>query len=482
MHKLTYGETFNFNVGDEIYWTLNNVDCYMPSYYNQNYKKVISKTYSALHDTIFYQFSNIQLIKEQWWGTTWYNTQTVIKFNSSLVVTHLNDTIIVLNGTDSTHSWRTATHYLDSVNYCNKYVSSLQNHNFEHWSDTLCIEGLGWFFNASGACGGNSYAEYSEQLSGYKKGTDTCGNMPTQLKLAVDYVANCIAAREMYDAQIGDEYIFERKIEGKPTETIYRQVVALNYYNNNKSLKIDWKEKNMKAATQLDCVECMDETITTMDIANLDTCYIVNDFPFDYDIANHYKEITSAIPCNISHPQYYFNRQKTSYDTSCSINFLFSCDVYHDYYKGIGFLKKINYGRVIPIYNYQPYTCVPDTTNDRDTIETLLYVKNKFYNCGKVPSIFKTEFKNGTAHYINIMPNPVKGGDDVIAYKTNSAELSKVAFVDEVGRFYSTIQNPVCEKANSIFVIPHQFFHVGLNMIAFEFADGHREITKVVVY
>ncbi len=479
MHKLTYGETFNFNVGDEIYWTLYSAYCYIPTYNNQNYKKVISKTYSALHDTIFYQFSNIQLINEQ---DPPYNlkSQSLSKFNSSFVVTNLNDTIFILNGTDSTNLNITATHYLDTVRYCNKYVSSLQNHDFEHWSDTLCIEGLGWFFTESAACGSNG-SYYEEQLAGYKKGTDSCGNIPAQLKSAINYVTNCLTAREMYDAQIGDEYIFERTIEGKPTETIYRQVVALNYYNNNKSLKIDWKEKNMKAATQFNCVACMNDTITTIDITNLDTCYIVNDFPFDYDMANHYKEITSAIPCNISHPQYYFNRQKLDYK-SCPAEFLITCDVYHDYYKGIGFLQKINFGAVMPFAYQYSDSCKPNTTNNRDTTETLLYVKNKFYNCGSVPSIFNTEFKNETAHYINIMPNPIKSGDDVIAYKTNSSELSKVAFVDEVGRFYSTIQNPICEKANSTFIIPHDYFHIGLNIIAFEFADGHREITKVVVY
>jgi hypothetical protein len=188
-------------------------------------------------------------------------------------------------------------------------------------------------------------------------------------------------------------------------------------------------------------------------------------------MANDVKQTTLYTPCLMPSQQFYFLKQNIFVDTQASkqnhytLYSITNEDIYHNYYRGIGFL--------------QTSTFVDNEF--ADTTETLLYVKNKFYNCGEMPKFFKDTFQNQTAHYINIIPNPARVGNDVMAYKTQTPELTNISFADELGRFYKTIQIPTCNKQNMTFVIPHQYLHSGINIIAFEFADGHKEVTKLVV-
>jgi hypothetical protein len=481
VHKLTYREAYNFNVGDEIYYRdYTYYTCISNDINILISDKIIDKRNSISNDTFFYTIERWSLKKDH---STFFlpQIQTLFKEVKSIFYTNLDDTIIKLDGIDSLQNWITANHYYDTI--CNKYVSTLTNHHFEHWSDMKCIDGAGCYSTSNGKCSDGMY-NYGTIYLGYKKNGDSCGAINSELKKAINFTKNCISAREIYDVQIGDEYIFERKIEGLPNEIVYRKVAELNYTNDNKSLTIKSVQKTLKSTSINNCSNCLGEKNIVTTIVNLDTCLINNDEPFNYDIENNYPTSVINQPCVIPLEIYGFNNYSKGTNLTCG-SYRFYYNAVHHYIKGVGFLqnKKFTYYSYdqSPWYNQYP-KCKVDTTSFRDTTETLLYIKNKFYNCGEMPDIFKRVFKNETESYVNILPNPVQFGVDVIGYKTSAANISSISFTDELGRFLPTVQKPICTEKEITFTIPHQYFHTGLNIVSFQFNDGHQEIHKIIVY
>jgi hypothetical protein len=493
VHKLTYREAYNFNVGDEIYTKIDT------SYYNNGIlfyqrtnkfikTKIIDKKTNPNQDTLFYT----QITSEFTHNPAFQYIPYMIEgfsFTSNKIttfyITNLDDTIIPLNGYDtiissSDTTYLNSSHNIDS-NLCNKASSNLSKKIND---TTIVIEyksGIGRTINSSYFENSKLIYSTNEKIIGYFKLNDSCGNRLKEVDVPINYVNNSVLTSQLYDISLGDEYCFERKIEGIGNELIKRKVVGIKINSNNEK-EIQYQEELFKLYTQNNSINYISKRDIQNTIKQLDTTFISSDnLPFDYNFNIHYS--TQNILCNIQTENFLFDETKPNFKCCGGANYaVLPKIITHQYIKGLGFLENIHFS--YPIYGGQnsPSFIAMDTMNYRDTAETLLYIKNKFYNCGEMPDIFKRVFKNETENYVNIVPNPVQFGEDVFVYKSSSANISSISFTDELGRFLPTVQKPTYTEKELTFTIPHQYFHIGLNIVSFQFDDGHQEIHKIIVY
>jgi hypothetical protein len=463
VHKLTYREAYNFNVGDEIYYTYTTKTSDLfyhdtKTEITSTKKLVVGKKFNAPLDTLFLFFKSAyySTIKGPFEASTRFDPLSY----DSMIITNLDDTIIKLNGKDSIlDNISIGSHFVDSI-LCNKKVSLLNNFHFEGGYDSICIEGLGCYKNTYFA--GGAYINSIIKIDGYFKGVDSCGSRGKLIESALNFYNNCITARDFFDIEIGDVYVFKRTIDEHQTELVYRKILSTNLFNNNNNLTYTFEEKKFDNKTNQLCANCVSGELFTHTIHNLNNCYYSEDSrKFNFDVANNYSEIKLELLCNI--PTYNLMFQGDSY---------FGFSEQHQYIKGLGYLNNNKFGSY-SINNSKKYF---------DTTETLLYIKNKFYNCGELPAIFSTSAKNETSNYVNIMPNPSAFGSDIIGYKTSSANINSFAFMNELGQLMPSVQKPNCTQSEITFIIPHSYFHIGLNIMSISFDDGHKEIHKIIVY
>ncbi|MEY2829441.1 MAG: hypothetical protein RIQ33_1299 [Bacteroidota bacterium] len=467
VHKLTYREAYNFNVGDEIYYSYfsTSYDLWYSSGSHSYYDvkdKVVSKRFNSLQDTIFY---TLQLSS----SSITYSSMapSVSSFNPSTLysffITHLDDTIITLNGKDSTTDHiRIGKHYIDST-FCNLKISKLSESHFEGGYDSICIDGVGCY--ATSSYDGGAHINSTFKLEGYFKGNDSCGKRLLSIDNTLNFYYNCIKAKDFFDSELGDEYLIEKKANQSTLNYRYKKLIGKEYSNSNKSLKLIYEVKQNYPTSNPNCSECYTKDQETFYIPDLDDCYYFHDkSTFNYNLSEFYENSNLLEPCSIP-----TNTFKFDYPFQ-SVNYR-----KHQYIKGYGYLNEINGDKYVQTSNgYQIVKA--------DTTETLLYIKNKFYNCGEMPDFFIRVFKNETENYVNIVPNPVQFGEDVIGYKSASSNISSISFTDELGRFLPTVLKPTCTEKEVTFTIPHQYFHIGLNIVSFIFYDGHQEIHKIIVY
>lgn len=203
--KLTRGEVYNFNIGDEFNRSYHNYDIPQPN--PLWYSKVLNKYFSLSGDTVFYEIKNYNE-NYQFFSSPTPHVDTIISEDTTLIFhTNLNDYITYTLPEE--HLWN------DSLKYNHGYttlntgecagITFIQeaNKTLTYWYSSVaipnyratCFEGafepagfnyyyktgIGEFLRES--FGPNSGQNWKRYTIGYQKGGNTCGTISTDVNL-----------------------------------------------------------------------------------------------------------------------------------------------------------------------------------------------------------------------------------------------------------------------------------------------------------
>jgi hypothetical protein len=341
VHKLTYREAYNFNVGDEIYHTdYNYSNCISQNNYTY-YKNVIgNKKISTNNDTFFYTIDRTSLYLDNlyYFGKPTNFSRTT--FN--LFYTNLDDTIIKLDGVDTSNKLITGYHYFETD--CNRNVSKLVQGGFDFGAETYCMEGAGCYESSSGRCGGNGSFNYSQNLNGFKSSIGNCGGVNNQLQSTIEFIDTCHRKKDIYQISIGDEYVIERQISGMPTEYLYQKVVTVNYDTVNQKLNYSYKQilyRDLEGG----CGTCKSmEYQNDVAISNLDTFLYISNYFFELkDLPKNIHNSSQKGVCQIPFEEFdYYYAQPAK--GNCKANLAIQKNIKHKFIKGFGYLSEIKFG------------------------------------------------------------------------------------------------------------------------------------------
>ena len=189
---MTHGEVFNYDVGDEFCVQYKEIAYQQswPPYWLQPYTyyktTILSKSFSSLMDTVFYNCKNetqqnVYVLNAAQTNYEWQSTYSIQ--NTSLYYTDLNSPIqnypFAYFFNEPCYSDSIDSVYIDTLQYCNRKIWHMNP------IDSACLEPANETWDYVSGCGGPYYF-YMEYFSGplgisskliyYKKGNDTCGS------------------------------------------------------------------------------------------------------------------------------------------------------------------------------------------------------------------------------------------------------------------------------------------------------------------
>ncbi len=248
---LKVGEVYNFNVGDEFHrhYLFKNEfsgDVIQNTYYID---KILSKSYAANNDTVYYGVQVTTYNPNDCGGTLDVDTIQRYFTNLDSYVVTLSDSSYVDTINWSSSYYRTLSYSATLTQYNGRRVNTLSESNYTSYvgdgQDNQFIEGCGRFdYNwSTGNClEGNCWDNHATMsLLYYKKGAEEWGT-PIQLPPLLPITpTTSMTIGEAYDFDIGDEFQFVRNItihDGSDALTHYfvKRTVTDKLYDNINNL------------------------------------------------------------------------------------------------------------------------------------------------------------------------------------------------------------------------------------------------------
>ena len=248
---LKVGEVYNFNVGDEFHrhYLFKNEfsgDVIQNTYYID---KILSKSYAANNDTVYYGVQVTTYNPNDCGGTLDVDTIQRYFTNLDSYVVTLSDSSYVDTINWSSSYYRTLSYSATLNQYNGRRVNTLSESNYTSYvgdgQDNQFIEGCGRFdYNwSTGNClEGNCWDNHATMsLLYYKKGAEEWGT-PIQLPPLLPITpTTSMTIGEAYDFDIGDEFQFVRNItihDGSDALTHYfvKRTVTDKLYDNINNL------------------------------------------------------------------------------------------------------------------------------------------------------------------------------------------------------------------------------------------------------